>query len=43
MNFLKKALLLGIMFLLGGIVLQTIGYIDSPFFAWFTEVELFEW
>lgn len=42
MNVFKKILLLGLMFLIGGIVLQSIGYIDSPLFAWFTNVEFFE-
>lgn len=42
MNVFKKILLIGIMFLIGGVVLQSIGYIDSPLFAWFTEIEFFE-
>lgn len=39
MNFVKKILLISIMLLLGGIVLQSIGYIDSPLFAWFTDID----
>ncbi len=27
--------------LVGGIVLQVLGYIDSPLFNWFTELHLF--
>lgn len=41
MNFVKKILLISIMLLLGGIVLQSIGYIDSPLFAWFTDIYFF--
>lgn len=42
MNVFKKILLIGLMFLIGGIVMQSLGYIDSPFFAWFTDVEFFD-
>ncbi len=28
--------------LVGGIILQAIGYIDSPLFNWFTELHLFK-
>ena len=42
MNLFKKILLIGLMFILGGIVLQSIGYIDEPFFAWFTDIQFFE-
>ncbi len=28
--------------LAGGIVLQVLGYIDSPLFNWFTELHLFK-
>lgn len=41
MNFVKKILLISIMLLLGGIVLQSIGYIDRPLFAWFTDIDFF--
>lgn len=42
MSILKKIFLLLVMFFIGGIVLQSIGYINSPIFAWFTEIEFFE-
>lgn len=42
MNILKKVLLIGLMFLLGGIVMQSLGYIDSPIFAWFTDITLYD-
>ena len=42
MNIFKKIGLMLIMFLIGGIVLQSLGYVDSPLFAWFTEIEFFE-
>lgn len=42
MSILKKIFILLLMFFIGGIVLQSIGYIDWPLFAWFTEIEFFE-
>lgn len=42
MNIFKKIGLMLIMFLIGGIVLQSLGYVDSSLFAWFTEIEFFE-
>ena len=42
MSIFKKICLFGLMFLIGGIVLQSIGYINSSFFAWFTNIEFFE-
>ncbi len=42
MNIFKKIGLLLIMFLVGGIVMQSLGYIDSWIFAWFTDIEFFE-
>lgn len=42
MNIFKKIGLMVIMFLVGGIVMQSLGYIDSWIFAWFTDIEFFE-
>ena len=42
MNIFKKIGLMLIMFLIGGIVLQSLGYVDSSLFVWFTEIEFFE-
>lgn len=41
-EYLKKVLLIGLMFLLGGIVMQSLGYIDSPILAWFTDITLYD-
>ncbi len=41
LEILRKIGILLLIFLVGGIILQTIGYIDVPMFAWFTEMELF--
>ncbi len=41
MKVIKFLFVLLIVFLIGGIVLQAIGYIDSPLFRWFTEINLF--
>ncbi len=41
LEILKKIGILLLIFLVGGIVLQTIGYIDVPMFAWFTKMKLF--
>ncbi len=41
LELLRKIGMLALILIVGGIFLQTIGYIDSPFFAWFTDMELF--
>lgn len=42
MKLLKFIIILLLVLLIGGIVLQAIGYIDSPLFRWFTEINLFK-
>ena len=42
MKLLKFIIILLLVLLIGGIVLQGIGYIDSPLFRWFTEINLFK-
>lgn len=41
MKVLKSIILILAALLVGGIVLQVIGYVDSPLFRWFTDMELF--
>ena len=41
MQTIKFFMTLMLVMLVGGIVLQAMGYIDSPLFEWFTKVDLF--
>ena len=41
MKLLKFLALVILIMLVGGIVLQALGYVDSPLFSWFTNVELY--
>ena len=42
MKVLKYILLILAVLLVGGIVLQAMGYVDSPLFRWFTDITLFK-
>lgn len=41
MKILKIIAIIAACLLVGGIVLQAIGYVDSPLFRWFTDINLF--
>lgn len=41
MKILKFILIVLAILLVGGIVLQALGYVDSPLFRWFTDIELY--